>query len=64
MNAILALSLFIIAYGFIAAGKFNRVAISLVGAAAVLVVAATNADAAFFSHDTGIDWNVIFQIFF
>jgi Na+/H+ antiporter NhaD/arsenite permease-like protein len=62
MNAILALSVFIIAYGFIAAEKFNRVAIALVGAAAMVIVGATDADAAFFSHDTGIDWNVIFLL--
>jgi Na+/H+ antiporter NhaD/arsenite permease-like protein len=62
MNAILALSVFIIAYGFIAAEKFNRVAIALVGAAAMLIVGATDADAAFFSHETGIDWNVIFLL--
>ena len=62
MNAILALSVFIIAYGFIAAEKFNRVAIALVGAAAMVIVGATDADAAFFSHETGIDWNVIFLL--
>ena len=62
MNAILALSIFIIAYGFIAAEKFNRVAIALVGAAAMVIVGATDADAAFFSHETGIDWNVIFLL--
>jgi Na+/H+ antiporter NhaD/arsenite permease-like protein len=62
MNAILALTVFIIAYGFIAAEKFNRVAIALVGAAAMVIVGATDADAVFFSHDTGIDWNVIFLL--
>ena len=56
MNAIFALSVFIITYGFIAAEKFNRVAIALVGAAAMVIVGATDADAAFFSHDTGIGW--------
>ena len=40
MNAILALSVFIIAYGFIAAEKFNRVAIAQVGAAAMVIVGA------------------------
>jgi hypothetical protein len=38
MNAILALTVFIIAYGFIAAEKFNRVAIALVGAAAMVIL--------------------------
>ena len=46
MNAILLLSVYIIAYGFIAAEKFNRVAIVLVGATMV-IVGAPDADAAF-----------------
>jgi Na+/H+ antiporter NhaD/arsenite permease-like protein len=62
MNAILALSVFVIAYVFIAAEKFNRVAIALIGAAAMVLVGVTDADSAFFSHETGIDWNVIFLL--
>jgi len=62
VNAILALTVFIIAYSFIAAEKFNRVAIALVGAATMVIVGATDADAVFFNHDTGIDWNVIFLL--
>jgi|LakMenE01Jun11ns_1017448.scaffolds.fasta_scaffold9948915_3 Na+/H+ antiporter NhaD/arsenite permease-like protein len=62
VTTILALSVFIIAYGYIATEKFNRVAIALVGAAAMVIVGATDADAAFFSHETGIDWNVIFLL--
>jgi Na+/H+ antiporter NhaD/arsenite permease-like protein len=62
MNTILALSVLIIAYGFIAAEKFNRVAISSFDAEAMVIVGATDTDAAFFSHETGIDWNVIFLL--
>ena len=62
MLAISSLIIFVISYVLIAAEKFNRVAIALVGAAAMVIVGATNADAAFFSHDTGIDWNVIFLL--
>ncbi len=54
--------IFVIRYGFITAKKFNSVAIALVGAAVIIIVASTDADAASFSHDTGIDWNVIFLL--
>jgi Na+/H+ antiporter NhaD/arsenite permease-like protein len=62
MLAISSLIIFVISYVLIASEKFNRVAIALIGAAAMIIVGATNADAAFFSHDTGIDWNVIFLL--
>jgi Na+/H+ antiporter NhaD/arsenite permease-like protein len=54
--------IFLIAYAFIATEKINRVAVVAGGAAAMLLISATNADAAFFSHETGIDWNVIFLL--
>ena len=62
MLAISSLIIFVISYVLIASEKFNRVAIALIGAAAMVIVGATNADATFFSHDTGIDWNVIFLL--
>jgi Na+/H+ antiporter NhaD/arsenite permease-like protein len=62
MNTILALSVLIIAYGFIAAEKFNRVAISSFDAEAMVIVGATDTDAAFFSHETGLDLNEIFLL--
>ena len=58
----LAVSIFIIAYGLIALEKFNRVAIAITAAAGMVLIGATNADSAFFSHETGIDWNVIFLL--
>ena len=58
----LAISVFLIAYIFIASERFNRVAVALIGAAAMIVIGATDADAIFYSHETGIDWNVIFLL--
>jgi Na+/H+ antiporter NhaD/arsenite permease-like protein len=58
----LAISVFLIAYILIASEKFNRVAVALTGAAAMIVIGATDADAIFYNHDTGIDWNVIFLL--
>ena len=62
MKMQLAISVFLIAYIFIASERFNRVAVALIGAAAMIVIGATDADAIFYSHETGIDWNVIFLL--
>ena len=62
MQMQLAILVFLIAYLLIATEKFNRVAIALGGAAAMIVIGATDADAIFYDHDTGIDWNVIFLL--
>ena len=58
----LAISVFLIVYILIASEKFNRVAVALTGAAAMIVIGATDADAIFYDHNTGIDWNVIFLL--
>jgi Na+/H+ antiporter NhaD/arsenite permease-like protein len=62
MLTIAAVSVFLIAYFFIATEKINRVAVVCSGAALMIIIGATNADAAFYSHETGIDWNVIFLL--
>ena len=62
MKMQLAISVFLIAYIFIASEKFNRVAVALIGAASMIVIGATDADAIFYNHDTGIEWNVIFLL--
>jgi Na+/H+ antiporter NhaD/arsenite permease-like protein len=59
---IAAVTVFLVAYAFIATEKINRVAVVCAGAALMLIIGATNADAAFYSHETGIDWNVIFLL--
>ena len=62
MLTIAAVTVFLIAYAFIATEKINRVAVVCAGAALMIIIGATNADAAFYSHETGIDWNVIFLL--
>jgi Na+/H+ antiporter NhaD/arsenite permease-like protein len=52
----------VIAYALIATEKFSRIAIALGSAAAMVIIGATDADKAFYSHATGIDWNVIFLL--
>lgn len=62
MLTIAAVTVFLIAYVFIATEKINRVAVVCAGAAVMIIIGATNADAALYSHETGIDWNVIFLL--
>ena len=62
MQMTLAIIVFIVAYVFIASEKISKIAIVLAGAAAMVIIGATDADKAFYSHETGIDWNVIFLL--
>jgi Na+/H+ antiporter NhaD/arsenite permease-like protein len=55
-------AVFVVAYVLIATEKINRVGVALGGAAIMLAIGATNAEHAFFSEDSGIDWNVIFLL--
>ena len=57
-----AVAIFLVAYILIASEKINRIAIVLFGAALMLAIGASDFKKAFYSHDTGIDWNVIFLL--
>lgn len=57
-----AVAIFLVAYILIASEKINRIAIVLFGAALMLAIGASDFEKAFYSHDTGIDWNVIFLL--
>ncbi len=63
MAAIIAITVFVVAYGFIASDRVSKTLVALCGGAIVLAVGVVGADDAFFSHETGIDWNVIFLLF-
>lgn len=58
----LTVAIFAIAYFFIATEKLNRITVVSFGAAAMIVTGAVGADEIFFSHETGIDWNVLFLL--
>lgn len=62
MLAVTAALIFLVAYALIASEKVNRVAVVCAGAAAMVLIGATNGEKAFYSHETGIDWNVIFLL--
>jgi Na+/H+ antiporter NhaD/arsenite permease-like protein len=50
------------AYALIATERVHRVAAALGGAVLMLLIGATDAEHAFFSEQTGIDWNVVFLL--
>ncbi|GAA1401223.1 SLC13 family permease [Catellatospora coxensis] len=58
-QAWLAVAVFAVAYVFIATEWVHRVAAALGGAVVMLLIGATDAEHAFFSPESGIDWNVI-----
>ncbi|HMG29653.1 MAG TPA: ArsB/NhaD family transporter [Jiangellaceae bacterium] len=58
----LAIAVFVGTYVFIATEWVHRVAAALFGAALMVVIGATDAEAAFFSEETGVDWQVIFLL--
>src|SRR4051812_16484013 len=61
--AAIAITVFVIAYILIASDRVNEALVALRGGAIVLVLGIVAADDVFFSHETGIDWNVIFLLF-
>ncbi|MDL4813189.1 ArsB/NhaD family transporter [Actinomadura opuntiae] len=62
MATVAAVTIFAAAYVLIASEKVHRTAVALGGAALMLLLHITDSGAAFFSEETGIDWNVIFLL--
>ena len=60
--AAFAVVVFVTAYILLVTEKVHRVAASLGGAALMLAAGVINAEDAFFSKETGVDWNVIFLL--
>ncbi|MDR2896348.1 MAG: ArsB/NhaD family transporter [Propionibacteriaceae bacterium] len=58
-----AIVVFVGAYILIATEKVHRVAAALGGVAVMTLMGLVNADSAFFNHETGVDWNVLFLLF-
>jgi Na+/H+ antiporter NhaD/arsenite permease-like protein len=61
--ALLAIGVFVVAYALIASDRINKTTVALGGAAIVLACGVVESQDAFFSRDTGIDWDVIFLLF-
>ncbi|SEG11777.1 Na+/H+ antiporter NhaD [Thermomonospora echinospora] len=62
MSAAAAIVIFAAAYALIASERIHRTAAALGGAALMLLLHVTDAEHAFFSQDSGIDWNVVFLL--
>jgi len=60
--AVLAVVVFVVAYGLIVTERIHRVAAALGGAGIMLAAGVVGAEDAFFSQETGVDWNVIFLL--
>jgi len=57
-----AIAVFTVSYVLIATERIHRVAAALGGAAVMLALGITDAEAAFFSEESGVDWNVVFLL--
>ncbi len=60
--AIIAIAIFASAYVLIASEKIDRVKVALGGAALMLAFGVVDSEEAFSSHETGVDWDVIFLL--
>jgi anion transporter len=59
---VIAVVVFVLAYVLIATEWTHKLVAALGGAAVLLALGVTDSDHAFYSRDTGIDWNVIFLL--
>ncbi|XVQ06829.1 ArsB/NhaD family transporter [Spirillospora sp. CA-255316] len=62
MGTVAAIVIFVAAYVLIATEKVDRTKVALGGAALMLLLHITDAEKAFFSEETGVDWNVVFLL--
>ncbi|GLZ03116.1 membrane protein [Actinomadura sp. NBRC 104412] len=62
MGAVAAVVIFVAAYVLIATEWIDRTKVALGGAALMLLLHVTDAEKAFFSEETGVDWNVVFLL--
>ena len=60
--AVLAVTVFVVAYALIASDRINKTVVALSGAAIVVAVGVVGSADVFYSHEAGIDWDVIFLL--
>jgi anion transporter len=58
----IAIAVFVVAYILIATERVPKTVTALTGAAVVVALGVTSSEEVFYSHDTGIDWDVIFLL--
>ena len=62
MSTIIAVVVFVVAYVLIATENVPKMTAALAGAGVVLATGVSGSADAFFSEDTGVDWNVLFLL--
>ena len=62
MTTAIAVTVFVVAYLLIATERVHKTVAALAGAGIVLALGVVGSDHAFYSHETGIDWDVIFLL--
>jgi Na+/H+ antiporter NhaD/arsenite permease-like protein len=60
--AVVAVVTFVIAYILIATERVPKMVTALAGAGVILALGIASSEDAFYSHDTGVDWDVIFLL--
>ncbi len=60
--SVIAIAVFLVAYALIASDRVSKTSAALAGAAVMLAVGIVDSGDAFFSHETGVDWDVIFLL--
>ncbi|EUA88196.1 citrate transporter family protein [Mycobacterium ulcerans str. Harvey] len=60
--SVIAIGVFVVIYALIASDRVSKTRAALVGAAIMLAVGIVDSHDVFYSHDTGIDWDVIFLL--
>ena len=60
--AVIAIAVFVVAYVLIASDRVNKTLVALIGAGIVVVLGVVESADVFYSHETGIDWDVIFLL--
>jgi Na+/H+ antiporter NhaD/arsenite permease-like protein len=60
--AAVAVVTFVVAYILIATERVPKMVTALAGAGVILAVGVASSEDAFYSHDTGVDWDVIFLL--
>ncbi|BCO36757.1 hypothetical protein BMW24_017825 [Mycobacterium heckeshornense] len=60
--SVVAVAVFVVAYALIAYERFDKTLVALAGAAVVVTLPVIRSEDVFYSHDTGIDWDVIFLL--
>src|ERR1700756_3632061 len=61
--SVVAVVVFVVAYALIATDRVHKTLVALTGAAIMVALPVIDSDDVFYSHDTGIGWDVIFLLF-